>query len=56
MSAPKNYSIPQLVTKADDAEIADILKKYPLWKLKDARALVARRNFARRMVQLKEAA
>jgi hypothetical protein len=45
MSAPKNYSVRDLVTKADEPEISSILAKNPLWKRKHARELIARRKF-----------
>lgn len=37
MSAPKNYTVRAMVSKADDSEIAELLAKYPLWKLKHAK-------------------
>lgn len=46
MSAPKNYTVKALVTKDDEVEIQEILAKYPHWKRKHARELIARRRFA----------
>lgn len=47
MSAPKNYTVRGILTKEDESEIEAVLAKFPLWKRKHARELVARRKFAR---------
>lgn len=46
--SPKNYSVAKLVSrsKSDQAEVAAILAANPLWKVKHARDLIARRRFA----------
>jgi len=49
MSAPKNYTVGAMVGKEDEAAIAEILKKNPLWKRKHARELIARRKFQHRI-------
>jgi hypothetical protein len=47
MSAPKNYTVRQFVTKSDEAEVQRVLGRFPLWSRRQARDLVARRNFQR---------
>lgn len=52
MSGTKNYSV-KILTKEDEPEIDELMKKNPLWSRRVARDAVARRKFIRRIMEAK---